>query len=278
MAEGARRAGLYAVVLTFDPLPAQLLSHLDSQSGGEGKVLSNLAYRVRLIAALDVDAVVVVPFDQEVMAISAATFITQLVTHLSMRGLWVGPDFALGRDREGDVPFLRDMGTRQGFKVQVFDEVIRWAGRPVRSSRIRRALEEGRLEEANGCLGRPYRLSGVVGQGDQRGRKLGFPTANLKVPSAQLLPADGVYVCRAFLPQGIFDAVTNVGTRPTFAQQVKTIEAHLLGFDASAYGEPMQLVFLHRLRPEMKFDSPEDLAAQVHNDVQQARNWLSDRG
>jgi riboflavin kinase/FMN adenylyltransferase len=275
MAREARRAGLYAVVLTFDPLPAQLLSDLGSQSGGESQVLSSPAERVRLIASLGVDAVIVAPFDEDVMAIPARTFVTRLATHLSMQGLWVGPDFALGRDREGDVPFLREVGTRLGFEVHVFDEVIRWAGQPVRSSRIRRALGKGHLEEANGCLGRPYRLSGVVGPGDRRGRELGFPTANLKVPPAQLLPAEGVYICRAYLPEGIFDAVTNVGTRPTFAQHVKTIEAHLLGFDANVYGEPMQLAFLHRLRPEMKFDSPEDLAAQLHKDVEQTRAWLS---
>ncbi len=269
MAREARRAGLYAVVLTFDPLPAQLLSD------GDRQVLSSPAERVRLIASLGVDAIIMVPFDEDVMTIPATTFVTRLVTHLSMQGLWVGPDFALGRDREGDVPFLREVGTRWGFEVQVFDEVIRWAGQPVRSSRIRRALEKGHLEEANGCLGRPYRLSGIVGPGDRRGRELGFPTANLKVPSAQLLPAVGVYICRAYLPEGVFDAVTNVGTRPTFAQHVKTIEAHLLGFDANVYGEPMQLAFLHRLRSEMKFDSPEDLATQLHKDVEQTRTWLS---
>ncbi len=274
MAKGARRAGLYAVVLTFDPLPAQLLS---SQSGDERRVLSSPAERVRLLASLGVDAVIVMPFDRDIMTIPAQTFVTQLVTHLSMRGMWVGSDFALGRGREGDVSFLREVGERQGFEVAVFERVIRWQGRPVRSSRIRQALGAGNLEEANGCLGRPYRLSGTVGPGDRRGRTLGFPTANLKVPSAQLLPAEGVYICRAYLPQGIFDAVTNVGTRPTFAQQGKTIEAHLLGFDASVYGEPMQLAFLHYLRPEMKFDSPENLAVQLHRDVEQTRIWLSHR-
>jgi len=277
MAEGARHADLYAVVLTFDPLPAQLMAELSSQSGAEGQVLSSSAERVRLIASLGVDAVIVLPFDQEVMAIPASTFVMRLVNHLAMRGLWVGPDFALGREREGDVPFLREMGERQGFTVKVFEKVIRWRGCPVRSSRIRRALEEGRLEEANGCLGRPYRLSGVVGGGDRRGRELGFPTANLKVPSSQLLPADGVYVCRAYLPQGVFDAVTNVGTRPTFEKQTKTIEAHLLGFSAWVYGEPMRLAFLHRLRQEMRFDSSEALAAQLRKDVQQAQTWLSSR-
>jgi riboflavin kinase/FMN adenylyltransferase len=272
MVEGARQADLYAVVLTFDPLPAQLLS---SQSGEERQVLSSPAERVRLLASLGVDAVMVLSFDQEVMTIPATPFIRRLMHHLTMRGLWIGPDFALGREREGDVPFLRALGERQGFTVEVFERVIRWRGSPVRSSRIRRALEEGQLEEANGCLGRPYCLSGVVGGGDRRGRKLGFPTANLKVPSAQLLPADGVYVCRAYLPQGVFDAVTNVGTRPTFEEQTKTIEAHLLGFSAWVYGEPMRLAFLHRLRQEMRFDSPEALAAQLHKDVQQAQVWLS---
>jgi len=269
LVKGAHSAGVQALVLTFDPLPQQVLR--PEQKG----VLSSLQERIDLIASLGVDGIIVIPFSRETAAIPARDFIMRLVHHLHLHGLWVGPDFALGQAREGNIDFLRRMGKQQGFDVHVFEDVVLWEGEPVRSSRIRYALEVGALDEANGCLGRPYRISGTVNHGDKRGHNLGFPTANLKFPEGRMLPANGVYICRVYLEHCSFEAITNVGTRPTFNNGRPTIEAHILDFDANIYHKMIKVDFLHRLRPELKFDSPEALVAQMHQDKIAARAWLA---
>lgn len=269
MATEAHRGGMQAVVLTFDPLPRQVLRR------GENGLLSTLEERIALMEPLAVDGVVVLPFDRKTAATPAADFVTLLVKRLALRGLWVGPDFALGRHQEGNIPFLKKIGTHYGFTVHVFNTNVLWEGRPVRSSRIRRAVKAGEMREANGCLGRPYRLTGIVEHGEQRGRRLGFPTANLELPEERLLPANGVYVCRAYLQRGSFDAVTNVGTRPTFDHHPPDVEAYLLDFSADIYGERLRLDFLHRLRAELRFPSAETLIAQIRRDEAAARAFLA---
>jgi len=265
----ARGAGWAPVVLTFDPLPRQVFDP------DAADLLSDLDDRLPMFADLGVDGVVVQPFDEEVAAIPPRAFAAQLRTHLNLRGLWVGPDFALGRERTGDVVALQAIGEEQGFEVHVFDEVVRWGGAPVRSSRIRRAVRAGDVATARGCLGRPYRLTGQVARGDQRGRTLGFPTANLHLPSARLTPAHGVYICRAHLARGSFRAITNVGTRPTFNHRPPRVEAYLMDFSERIYGERLQLDFLHRLRDERKFESAEALIRQMHRDEAEARAWFA---
>ena len=269
MVAGARVASLEAVVLTFDPLPRQVFGH------GKSELLSTLEERIALMEPLGVDGVIVIPFDRDVAATPAAKFVAWLADTLALRGLWVGPDFTLGRDQEGDIPFLVAMGAQRGFGVHIFDETVRWEGRPVRSSRIRRAVKAGDLRQANGCLERPYSLAGVVEHGEKRGRQLGFPTANLEVPEERLLPANGVYVCRAHLRSGSFFDITNVGTRPTFNHHPPNVEAHLLDFSGDIYGEPLRLDFLHRLRPELRFPSAEALIEQMRMDEVNARVFLS---
>ncbi len=269
MATEAHGMGLQAVVLTFDPLPRQVL--------GPPKygVLSTLEERLECLAALDVDGIIVHPFDRQVALVPAAAFVTWLVEKLALTDLWVGPDFALGHNHEGDIPFLKAFGARRGFAVHVFETLVQWNGYPVRSSRIRRALLAGDLAQANSCLGRPYRLTGIVAHGDQRGRQLGFPTANLRVNDEQLLPANGVYVGWAQVRGMRFDAVVNVGVRPTFAQHTPLVEAHLLDFSGDIYGERLRLDFLHRLRDELRFPSAEALIEQMHTDRDNARTWLN---
>ncbi|MGC9393308.1 MAG: bifunctional riboflavin kinase/FAD synthetase [Anaerolineae bacterium] len=268
MTTGARQAGMRAVVLTFDPLPRLVLGR--STNGA----LSTLEERLDYMRPLGLDGVIVYPFDRQTATISAADFVTWLVEKLALAGLWVGPDFVLGHNHEGNIPFLEAMGARLGFAVHQFGETLCWDGRSVRSSRIRHALKAGDLDQANDCLGHPYRLSGVVEHGDQRGRVLGFPTANLRIPKNRLLPENGVYICRASLHDEHFDAIVNVGTRPTFDDYPPTVEAHLLDFSREIYGERIQLDFLHRLREELRFSSVETLAAQIRQDEADARAWL----
>lgn len=267
-----RDHGLQSVVLTFDPLPRQVLS-----GGGPG-LLSSLEERLDVLQMLGLDGVLVYPFTAETARTSAAEFIADLVARIPLHCMWLGPDFRLGRDREGDVAALRALGAEYGFEVHVLEQVVRWQGVPVRSSRIRRALREGNLEEVNGCLGRPFRLTGTVGHGDKRGRLMGFPTANLRLPSERLLPAHGVYVCSAHLRNGSYAAITNVGIRPTFDHHTPLVEAHLLDFSGELYDAPIQLDFHHRLRPELRFATVDALVAQMREDEAEARAWLRAQG
>ncbi len=268
MVTEARQAGMQAVALTFDPLPRLVLGH--SKNGA----LSTLEERLDYMAPLGLDGVIVFPFDRHTAAISATEFVTWLVEKLALAGLWVGPDFALGHNHEGSIPFLEAMGAQLGFAVSQFGETHCWDGIPVRSSRIRHALKTGGLDQANDCLGHPYRLSGIVEHGYQRGRVLGFPTANLRIPEYRLLPANGVYICRVYLHGKRFAAIVNVGTRPTFDNYPPTVEAHLLDFSQDVYGESLQLDFLHRLREELRFASVEALAEQIRADRVNALAWL----
>jgi riboflavin kinase/FMN adenylyltransferase len=265
----AHAAGLQAVVLTFAPLPRQVLSPSSAPP-----LLSSLAERQAQFARLGVDGVVTLRFDRAMAALSAQDFMAQVARTVDLRGIWVGADFALGRERGGTVTLLREIGGARGFAVHTFAETVMWCGAPVRSSRIRRALQAGDVAEACGCLGRPYRLSGVVVHGDHRGRTLGFPTANLAAPADRQLPAWGVYVTRAHLPQGSFESVTNVGWRPTFNHRPPTVEAYLLDFTADIYGAALELDFLHRLRAEEKFASVDALIAQMHQDTAETRAWF----
>jgi len=221
MVAGARAAGYQAVVLTFEPLPRQFFRP------GERTLLSSLEKRLDYIRSLGVHGVIVCPFNAEVAAHSAQDFITTLTQSLPLRGLWMGADFTLGHAREGNATFLHQIGQHLGFTVHTWAETILWDGTAVRSSRIRRALRVGDVTAAGACLGRPYTLSGTVVYGDQRGRTLGFPTANLDVPPPRLRPANGVYISQVHLPHGTFRAITTVGTRPTFNQRPPTTEAHI---------------------------------------------------
>ncbi len=263
----ARASRLQPVVMTFDPLPRRVL-----RSGEFGQIAS-LEERLSLLSRLGVAGVIVQPFSLEFAALPAQDFVTSLVQRANLRGLWTGSDFALGRGREGDIGFLRQAGRQMGFSVHVMDHVVWWRGAQVRSTRIRLSLKRGDLRDVNGCLGRPYRLCAEVVHGEQRGRTLGFPTANLNPPSQRLLPANGVYICRATLPQGHFVAITNIGTRPTFDHHPVVVEAHLLEFDEDIYGVKLTLDFLHRLRAEQKFPSALALVAQLEQDRLAAQAW-----
>jgi riboflavin kinase / FMN adenylyltransferase len=269
MVQEARSKALASLVITFDPLPGQTLG------GSEYGVLSTLTERLARIAPLGVAGTVVLPFNRALMDTPARTFVQRMLTHLALQALYIGPDFKLGRGREGDAAFLERLGEQMNYDVHVLTETVLWEGKPVRSSRIRRALRTGDIEEANGCLGYPYALSGIVGSGDKRGRGLGFPTANLMINPDRLLPANGIYVCRAHLSTGTYQALTNIGTRPTFNHSARTVEAYLLDFSADIYGQSLSLDFLTYLRPEARFDSAAALVDQMRRDEIAARSWFA---
>lgn len=268
--EAAHTIGDEAVAITFDPHPVAVLTDR------RPLLLTTVGERIELMAGLGLDTLVVYPFTEEVAETPAADFVESLLQHLNLTELWVGPDFKLGHDCEGDIRFLRQLGLERGFSVRLVDPV-EWGGRIVHSSRVREALRQGDIEEATGCLGRPYRLSGVVVHGRGIGRDIGVPTANISPPPTRLIPASGVYACWAETERwGSFLAAINVGTRPTFTANAQglTVEAHLLDFDRNLYDQVLALDFVARLRDERTYPTLNALVAQVREDIAQTRALL----
>jgi len=267
----AHQAGASAVVLTFYPHPAVVLGKREN-----GFYLTTPKEQAELLGELGADIVITHPFNKEVANTTAQDFIAALDAHLDINCLWIGYDFALGKNREGDAPTLQRLGERFGYRVKIVNPV-RIDGQIVSSSRIRKAIYAGEVEQANVLLGRPYRVSGEVIHGDGRGQKIGIPTANLKVWEHRVLPKPGVYVCRARVNQETWGAVTNVGFRPTFEGQPPSpqVEAHLLDFNRVLYGEQIQLDFLVRLRDEKRFPDAQTLVKQIHEDIRHGREILS---
>ena len=274
MIDDARLHGRQAGLLTFDPHPTAVLRPDRVHS-----YLTTMAERLEALAELPLDFAVVYPFSLETARMPAREFIGRAQQALGMAALWVGPDFALGRNREGDVDALQGMGEERGFSVHVMEPQL-LQGEEVRSGRVRSYLLEGDVQAAAQQLGRPYQVTGQVVAGAQRGRSIGFPTANLAVPEGRLLPANGVYATWAHLDDDPLmrgrrlASVTNVGVRPSFDNGQRTVEAHLLDFDGDLYGRPLTLQFAARLRPEQRFPSVDALIAQIGQDAAAARRLL----
>ena len=254
-----------AVVCTFDPHTRILLDPMSPP-----RLLETLDQRLEVIEGLGVDVAVVIPFTQEVARVTHEEFIASfLVGTLRAVSVHVSDGFRFGARGRGSIDFLRAAGQTEKFAVDVVSAVIA-DGRPISSTRIRDALVEGRLAEANELLDRPFALVGRVVHGAGRGRELEVPTANLDFENG-CVPAAGVYVTEARIGESVYPAVTNVGVRPTFGTSGDlTVEAHLLDHHGELYGERMELAFLERLRGERQFESAEALAAQIQQDVQQA--------
>jgi riboflavin kinase/FMN adenylyltransferase len=268
---GAHANGAPAVVLTFHPHPSRIL-----RGHNFPFYLTTPEERAKLLGQLGIDFVITHPFNENVATTSARDFIMRLHEHLQMRHLRVGYDFALGKDRQGNPETLKQLGEECGYSLQI-TEALRSEGDVISSSRIRFLLGAGQVDKAAMLLGRNYAVRGVVILGDQRGRTLGFPTANMEIWPEQAIPAAGVYVSQATVAGKTWGAVTNIGVRPTFeAEPVPPrVEAHLLDFDADIYGETIQLEFLSRIRGEQRFASVNALVEQIQKDVQQARRALA---
>lgn len=268
MVAAARESGARPAVLTFHPHPSAVIQN------ARGRIyLCSLEERVTLLGQLGVDLVIIHPFNQEVRQTRAADFVDQLCRALDLSELW-GASFGLGYNREGDLQFLQQLGQEKGFRVHQFESVVTWHGGRVSSSRIRRALDSGDIQEVTGCLGRPYRIGGTVIAGDGRGKALGFPTANIQVWEQLLLPANGVYASYAWLEGRRYAAAANIGIRPTVDGHSLTVEAHLLDFDGRIYGQELTLDIIDRIRDERKFNGLDALVAQIQADVATVRQRL----
>lgn len=268
LVEEARERRHAAVALTFFPHPDLVLRGLSGRY-----YLTTPDQRAALLGDLGIDYVITLPFDEQFRQIRAAEFVDQMIAHLRLESLWVGSDFALGYQREGNVVFLKEQGAKKGFSVEVIDLIME-ENAAISSSTIRAALQEGDVEEGREMLGRSYSVSGEVVHGEGRGRKIGIPTANMDVWSEQVIPANGVYAGWALLGDERHMAMTNVGIRPTFDGQTVTVEPHLLDFDRDIYGETLTFTFETRLRDEMRFSGIDELVAQIRADVEAGRAYL----
>lgn len=212
-------------------------------------------------------------FTKELAHVSAEDFVSALCRSLRLVELRAGPDFALGRRRQGTIPVLRELGLRFGFEVSVA-EPWQYEGLVVSSTKIRQYVGEGDVVHAARLLGRFYEVTGAVAHGDERGRTIGFPTANLETDPEILLPADGVYAVDAQIAGKRLAGVCNIGNRPSFGGLRHTFEVHLLDYDDDLYGRPLTVRFMQRLRGEVRFPDVAALKAQIASDVAQAREIL----
>ncbi len=270
LVEQARKSGLLAGVVTFRNHPISVL-----RPGTRVRLLTNVSERARLLKDLGVDFVAAVEFDPALARLSSQDFLSVLVRELRMRRLVVGPDFAMGRDRDGSVETLPAIASELGTEFNAVDLVTDPSG-IVKSTAIRKKIADGEVSMAANLLGRNFSLTGTVGSGMRRGRDMGFPTANLEVDTGLIVPADGIYATWAHLESGTHMAATSIGLRPTFDDgEHRTIEAFLLDFSEDIYDQPLRLEFVKRLRGEERYDTVEALMEQIDRDVQDTRSALS---
>lgn len=263
----AHRVKAKSVVLTFDPHPAVVLS-----GRKDAFYLTTSNEKILLLDELNTDVVITHPFTLEISKSSAREFVLYLMEHLDFRQLWTGSDFALGKGREGNVTYLSLLGNKLNYQVHVLKPILS-EGQTISSSRIRNLLKDGEIEEANKLLGRPYLISGEVIHGDGRGKSIGIPTANIETGNEKLIPAAGVYACRAKISDKFWHAAVNIGTRPTFVSSNPrvNIEAHILDYSGDLYTQQLQLQFFKRIRGEQRFDHVEELISQIHRDINSTR-------
>jgi riboflavin kinase/FMN adenylyltransferase len=266
---GAHANDAPAVVLTFDPHPASVLS------GHEIRCLTLPDERAELLGELGVDVVVTEQFTRELSTVTAYDFMSRLTRRLGLRHLLIGYDFALGKGREGNAARLTEIGLELGYDVEVVSALSDESG-VISSTEIRKLIEVGNVAEAARLLGHPYSLHGPVIHGDGRGRTIDVPTANISYSHDKMIPAKGIYACWAYLNNGKYQAAINIGTNPTFTpdKQLPNVEAHLLDFRQEIYGENVRLEFVARLRNELRFDSVEKLLEQIWKDVEETKRIL----
>jgi riboflavin kinase/FMN adenylyltransferase len=264
----ARAQGHRAAVVTFDPHPTVVVA-----PERRPKLLMTLDQRLAAFEAEGMDLAWVIPFSRAFSELEPVAFLDRIQRILAPVELHVGRAFCFGRDRSGTVETLEAWGATHGCAVHTLALRAPDGGR-LSSTRIREALDAGDVVEASELLGHPYALTGVVVEGDRRGRHLGFPTANLAWEQEQL-PASGVYVTEALLPHHgeRFLGLTNVGEKPTFDGQRLTVETHLPDFEGDLYGARLDLRFLHRIRGEVRFESVDQLREQIARDVAAGQAW-----
>ncbi len=266
---GAAEHGGTPMALTFDPHPPRVV-----RPDKAPPLLMTKAQRLEALHRAGIGCVAVVRFTRELSEWDPETFVrVALVEWLRVAEVWVGANFLFGHERSGNFSLLRLLGQRYGFRADKIDPV-RYKDFVVSSTRIRRLVSEGRVDEAGALLGHGYAIDGTVVEGRHRGRELGYPTANLATDN-ELLPPHGVYATTATIDGVVHAGLTNIGTRPTFGETGTTVETHVLGYGGDLYGRSMRLGFVLRLRDERRFDDVDALRAQIDADRRRAERLFS---
>ncbi len=267
IAARARAAGRRSVLVTFEPHPLVVVNPAAAPPR-----LTTAPERLELLAASDLDRVLVLRFDAAMAAMAPAEFVDQvLLARCGMRELVIGHDHGFGRGRSGDVDTLRALGAERGFPVDVVAAVTPEGGAPISSTLVRRAIAGGDLDSAARWLGRRYGVAGRVERGEARGRTIGVPTLNLTIPPAKLLPPDGVWAVTVDTPTGRFGGMMNQGHRPTFGDGRRLLEVHLFDFEGDLYDRWVRVDWLAPLRPIHRFDGMDALRRQLEVDRTNAR-------
>jgi riboflavin kinase / FMN adenylyltransferase len=267
--ERARRENGTAFALTFDPNPARVLA-----PDRAPRLIQTSADKLELLRTSGIDGVLLIKFTRELSQLTPSEFVrAYLVDRIGVRTVVVGHSVSFGHNRAGNAAVMTELGREFGFEAIVVGPV-NVAGMEVSSTKVREVIAAGDLRTAANLLGRSHFLSGPVVHGRERGRKIGFPTANIQ-SLTEILPPDGVYATRLILDDGPHASITNIGMRPTFAEPERTIEAHVFDFDRDLYDQEVRLELVERIRPERKFDSGAALAAQIASDLERARTILS---
>ncbi len=265
----ARAKKLLSAVVTFKRHPMALL-----EPGETIPSLTSLTERIRLIKSTGVDIVVTLTFSKELADLGAQPFVLLLQHYLKMKGMILGWDFALGHHREGSLETLHDLGTKLGFSTEVLGP-IKYGEAIISSTEIRKALADGDIARANAMLGRCFSLEGRVIEGEGRGTRLGFPTANLDLDPVQALPLDGVYAAKTIVEGTSYLAAVFIGRRPTFDGVERILEVHVIDFKGDLYRRDFKIDIIARIRGEQKFNDAESLIAQIEKDIQIVREKAS---
>jgi len=268
----ARQKKMLTGLVTFLQHPEDLLS-----SGKKLPFITDTKTRIKLLQEEGIDFIVPLSFTAQLASLDARVFIGLLQKHLKMRGLVIGADFALGKERQGDTGVLRQLGREFGFSVTVVPPLT-MDGEVVSSTAIRQALAGGDMEKYAMLTGHSFSLRGKVVTGAGRGESMGFPTANLNISSGQAIPPDGVYASLAYINGKVYQSMTNVGRDPTFGKNERTIESYILEYSGDLYGHELSVDFVTRLRDEKKFANIEELKKQVAEDVRRGKTILDATG
>jgi len=268
--EVASQQGMLSGVLTFVNHPRTVIT-----PGAYVKYITSVEDRLALLKSTGVDIVLPLTFDLELSRLRAHEFLELLQDRLNMAGLVMGRNFVMGHKREGTPEVLKALGIEKGFSTTVVDPLSK-DGERVSSTAVREAISAGDMDKASRFLDRPFALQGRVIRGNARGRTLGFPTANLDIPRDRMIPGNGIYATWAHVGEKRHMAATNVGTRPTFDEKERIVEAFILDYSGDLYDSEITVEFVKRLRDELRFETVEALVAQMRQDVEQTRQILKE--
>ena len=262
----AKEYGLFSLVLTFFPHPGKIL-------GKNGiKMIQSLNQRIEKIKKYDIQALLVLSFDEQFASLTGQDFIQKIVLNtLKAAAVIVGENFHFGKKREGDVSLLHRLSSRFNFRICSVPSVVE-NGEIVSSSLIRRLLQEGKIKKANRLLGRSYEIDGEVIKGKSRGKILGFPTANIETEN-DIIP-QGVFITQTRIGSKIYQSMSNIGKQPTFNQHDLNIESHIIDFEGDLYGKRIGIYFLQKIRDEIKFSSPDELTGQLEKDLETTQSYF----